>query len=66
MTPGTVEDCVSNLKKGNLIIIAPGGVREALFSSSTNYQIMWGRRLGFAKVVIGAGTVRFFFLIICI
>lgn len=57
VTPGTVEDCVNNLKEGNLLIIAPGGVREALFSNPVNYQIMWGRRLGFAKVVLGANCV---------
>uniref|UniRef100_A0AC34PUA4 Phospholipid/glycerol acyltransferase domain-containing protein n=1 Tax=Panagrolaimus sp. JU765 TaxID=591449 RepID=A0AC34PUA4_9BILA len=56
VTPGTVEDCISNLKQGNLLIIAPGGVREALFSNPVNYQIMWGRRLGFAKVVLGSNA----------
>ncbi|KAH7729626.1 Cytochrome oxidase assembly protein 1 [Aphelenchoides avenae] len=56
MTPGTVQDCVTNLKAGNLLIIAPGGVREALFSNADSYQIMWGRRLGFANVVLGSGT----------
>ncbi|KAI6211996.1 PlsC domain-containing protein [Aphelenchoides besseyi] len=54
ITPGTVEDCIANLKAGNLLIIAPGGVREALFSNPVNYQIMWGKRLGFAKVILGA------------
>ncbi|KAI6192825.1 PlsC domain-containing protein [Aphelenchoides fujianensis] len=54
ITPGTVEDCVATLKEGNLLIIAPGGVREALFSNPVNYQIMWGKRLGFAKVILGA------------
>lgn len=56
ITPGTVEDCIANLKQGNLLIISPGGVREALFSNPVNYQIMWGKRLGFAKVVIGSGA----------
>ncbi|KAL3079776.1 hypothetical protein niasHS_014058 [Heterodera schachtii] len=57
MTPGTVEDCVATLRQGHLLIIAPGGVREALFSNPVTYELMWGRRLGFAKVVIGAGGV---------
>uniref|UniRef100_A0A915ER04 Phospholipid/glycerol acyltransferase domain-containing protein n=1 Tax=Ditylenchus dipsaci TaxID=166011 RepID=A0A915ER04_9BILA len=52
ITPGTIEDCVANLNAGNLLIIAPGGVREALFSNAATYQIMWGQRLGFAKVVL--------------
>uniref|UniRef100_A0A7E4W3Z6 PlsC domain-containing protein n=2 Tax=Panagrellus redivivus TaxID=6233 RepID=A0A7E4W3Z6_PANRE len=56
VTPGTVDDCIANLREGNLLIIAPGGVREALFSNPVNYQIMWGHRLGFAKVVLGANV----------
>jgi hypothetical protein len=56
VTPGTVEDCVRNLQEGNLLIICPGGVREALFSNPVNYQVMWGKRLGFAKVVLGANV----------
>ncbi|CAD5226860.1 unnamed protein product [Bursaphelenchus xylophilus] len=54
VTPGTVEDCVACLKEGNLQIIAPGGVREALFSNPVTYKVMWAKRLGFAKVVQGA------------
>uniref|UniRef100_F1KW09 Transmembrane protein 68 n=1 Tax=Ascaris suum TaxID=6253 RepID=F1KW09_ASCSU len=56
ITPGTVEDCIARLKDGHLLCIAPGGVREALFSDPSRYNIMWGRRLGFAKVVVGADT----------
>lgn len=56
ITPGTVEDCIASLNQGNLLIIAPGGVREALFSNPITYEIMWGRRLGFAKVVMGANV----------
>ncbi|CAD5219814.1 unnamed protein product [Bursaphelenchus okinawaensis] len=54
VTPGTVEDCVACLKEGCLQIIAPGGVREALFSNPVTYKVMWAKRLGFAKVVQGA------------
>ncbi|KAF7638143.1 PlsC domain-containing protein [Meloidogyne graminicola] len=57
MTPGTVDDCISTLKDGHLLIIAPGGVREALFSNPINYETIWGNRLGFAKVVLGANVV---------
>lgn len=59
MTPGTVDDCIANLNSGNMLIIAPGGVREALFSNPINYQIKWSKRLGFAKVVLGANVVCF-------
>ena len=54
VTPGSVSSCVEELKGGNLLCISPGGVREALFSSSKNYEILWGSRLGFAKVALQA------------
>ncbi|GMR48662.1 hypothetical protein PMAYCL1PPCAC_18857 [Pristionchus mayeri] len=54
ITPGTVEDCTANLKAGNLLSIAPGGVREALFSDPRLYDIMWSKRMGFAKVVLAS------------
>ena len=50
VTPGTVEDCIANLTAGNLLCIAPGGVREAQFSDSYIYPLLWGKRLGFARV----------------
>ncbi|XP_010221425.1 PREDICTED: transmembrane protein 68-like [Tinamus guttatus] len=51
--PGTREECLSALKKGHLVSISPGGVREALFSDES-YQLMWGNRKGFAQVAIDA------------
>uniref|UniRef100_A0A0K0CZU3 Acyltransferase n=1 Tax=Angiostrongylus cantonensis TaxID=6313 RepID=A0A0K0CZU3_ANGCA len=54
ITAGTVEECTSQLKDGNLLCIAPGGVREALFSDPNVYDILWGKRLGFARVVINS------------
>lgn len=53
---GPKEVCVSALKKGYLLAISPGGVREALFSDET-YAIMWGNRKGFAQVAIDAKVV---------
>ncbi|KAM4684825.1 DGAT1/2-independent enzyme synthesizing storage lipids-like isoform 10-T18 [Amazona ochrocephala] len=50
---GPKEECVNALKKGSLIAIAPGGVREALFSDEM-YTIIWGNRKGFAQVAIDA------------
>ncbi|GFV37110.1 transmembrane protein 68 [Trichonephila clavipes] len=51
--PGTIETCADILKKGNLLAIAPGGVREALFGDEM-YPIIWGTRKGFAKVAMEA------------
>lgn len=53
---GPKEECVNALKKGSLIAIAPGGVREALFSDEM-YTIIWGNRKGFAQVAIDAKVV---------
>ncbi|KAM9304130.1 DGAT1/2-independent enzyme synthesizing storage lipids-like isoform 2-T4 [Morus bassanus] len=50
---GPKEECVGALKKGCLIAVAPGGVREALFSDEM-YTIIWGNRKGFAQVAIDA------------
>jgi hypothetical protein len=55
-TPGTVDSCVKLLKEGNIVAISPGGVREALFSD-TNYRIVWGKRLGFARIATEAKIV---------
>ncbi|XP_074644055.1 DGAT1/2-independent enzyme synthesizing storage lipids-like [Tubulanus polymorphus] len=51
--PGTVPSCVEVLKEGHILSIAPGGVREALFADPT-YNIIWGKRVGFAKVALQA------------
>ncbi|XP_030764746.1 transmembrane protein 68 isoform X2 [Sitophilus oryzae] len=48
--PGTVQSCSRLLKEGNYLAISPGGVYEAQFS--TNYELMWKRRLGFAKAAL--------------
>lgn len=50
---GSQEECVKALKNGHLLAIAPGGVREALFSNE-NYPLLWGNRKGFAQVAIDA------------
>lgn len=52
VVPGTVQTCANILKEGNLLAISPGGVYEAQFSH--NYNLMWKRRLGFAKVALEA------------
>lgn len=47
---------MSLLKEGHILAISPGGVREALFSDH-NYEIIWGKRCGFAKVAYDAKVV---------
>ncbi|XP_029479549.1 DGAT1/2-independent enzyme synthesizing storage lipids-like isoform X2 [Oncorhynchus nerka] len=48
---GPQQECVKALKSGHLLGISPGGVREALLSDET-YQLLWGKRKGFAQVAI--------------
>ncbi|XP_028592776.2 DGAT1/2-independent enzyme synthesizing storage lipids-like [Podarcis muralis] len=45
-------ECVEILKKGHSLGIAPGGGREGNFS--TDYNIMWGNRTGFAQIALEA------------
>lgn len=53
---GPKEACVRTLQNGHLLAIAPGGVREALFSDEM-YTILWCDRKGFAQVAIDAKVV---------
>eukprot|EP00095_Tigriopus_kingsejongensis_P000366 maker-scaffold319_size207808-snap-gene-0.25 protein:Tk00366 transcript:maker-scaffold319_size207808-snap-gene-0.25-mRNA-1 annotation:"GI15521" len=53
-TPGSVEICVAELNKGNLLGLAPGGVYEALFGDH-HYELMWKKRTGFARIALEAG-----------
>ncbi|KAK9745749.1 Acyltransferase [Popillia japonica] len=55
--PGTIQSCANVLKEGNLLAIAPGGVYESQFSH--NYNLMWKKRLGFAKVALEAKVKMF-------
>ncbi|KAH0617706.1 hypothetical protein JD844_016204, partial [Phrynosoma platyrhinos] len=51
--PGDRAKSLEILKKGQLLGIAPGGVREALFSDQY-YKVIWGNRTGFAQVALEA------------
>ena len=63
ITSGTVTTCIEEVKEGNILVISPGGVREALFSDHT-YQLIWGRRTGFAKVALKTNCVSFTYFIL--
>ncbi|XP_062986800.1 DGAT1/2-independent enzyme synthesizing storage lipids-like [Elgaria multicarinata webbii] len=49
----TREECVEILKKGHLLGLAPGGLREQNYGDE-NYKLLWGKRKGFAQVAIDA------------
>ncbi|KAL5106800.1 Transmembrane protein 68 [Taenia crassiceps] len=40
-------------KAGEVLLLSPGGVREALFSDEY-YSVLWGKRRGFARIAIKA------------
>ena len=53
--PGPRSQVVDFLRNGDVVSIAPGGVREALFSE--NYSLIWNNRIGFAKAALDAKVV---------
>jgi 1-acyl-sn-glycerol-3-phosphate acyltransferase len=52
----TREGIVQRLKDGDMIGIAPGGMKESLRPSSQRYQFDWSARKGFAWVSMHAGV----------
>ena len=53
--PGGQANCMAALKRGDLLAISPGGVREAFFGQG--YRLVWKDRVGFAKVAVDAKVV---------
>lgn len=58
---GSFQVCVQYLKEGHLVALAPGGVLEAQFGDE-DYKLIWGKRIGFAKVALEAQVVSAFFI----
>lgn len=49
---GRPQVALQLLKEGNLVGVSPGGVREAISGTDHNYRLIWGKRLGFAKLAL--------------
>lgn len=47
-TSGTVQQIAELLQAGEVVSVAPGGIREAQFSNEY-YELVWNGHLGFAK-----------------
>ena len=47
---GTRSNAKSLLKAGELVSVAPGGMREALRNSNEKYQLFWKERKGFVRL----------------
>ncbi|MFK7930566.1 MAG: lysophospholipid acyltransferase family protein [Myxococcota bacterium] len=43
------------LRQGEVVIVAPGGMREALRTKDERYRVFWDERRGFARLAIQAG-----------
>lgn len=44
------------LRDGVIVGVSPGGVKEAIAGENNKYRLMWGGRLGFAKLALRAGV----------
>lgn len=54
--PGTRDAALELLSQGHLVGVSPGGVREAIAGHGRAYELVWGKRLGFAHVALQAGV----------
>lgn len=54
--PGNPKNAKSLLSNGELLCLAPGGMKEALRSSKDKYKIYWKNRLGFARLSLETGA----------
>jgi 1-acyl-sn-glycerol-3-phosphate acyltransferase len=50
-SPGHGEEL---LRRGRLVVVAPGGMREALRPSEDRYHLKWDRRKGFVRLALRA------------
>ncbi len=55
MVDGTRKNCSTLLDRHNYILVFPGGAREAFKNKGEQYQLIWKKRTGFAKMAIKHG-----------
>ena len=53
---GKSQKASALLNEGNIVAVAPGGMREALRPSEERYQILWNKRKGFIKLAYKTQT----------
>lgn len=53
IVPGTRPNTRELMRRGDLILVFPGGAREVAKRKGERYQLIWKNRLGFAKMAIG-------------
>jgi 1-acyl-sn-glycerol-3-phosphate acyltransferase len=52
IVPGTRDNMRELMRRGDLILVFPGGAREVAKRKGERYQLIWKNRLGFAKMAI--------------
>lgn len=53
---GTPENARRLLENDELVLVLPGGLREALKPRELRYRLLWGKRFGFLRAAIETGT----------
>jgi len=53
---GTRENADRLLSEDELVLVLPGGLREAVKPKELRYRLLWGRRFGFVQTVIRNGA----------
>lgn len=53
---GTPENADALLHAGELVLVLPGGLREALKPWELRYRLLWGRRYGFVRAAMRTGA----------
>lgn len=52
---GTRENCAALMRAGEVLLVFPGGAREAVKRKGERYALMWKRRLGFVRMALAHG-----------
>jgi len=52
---GTRENCRQAMKEGKSLMVFPGGGREVTKRRNERYKLLWGDRIGFARLAIEGG-----------
>ncbi len=53
---GTAENVDRLLSKGELVLVLPGGLREAVKPRELRYRLLWGHRYGFVRAALRNGA----------
>lgn len=52
---GTRENCAKLMAAGESVLVFPGGAREVFKHKGEKYKLLWGKRIGFARLAIQFG-----------